>query len=145
MSKGLPRTLIEETLLPTPGQLHHVELYVSNLERSSEFWGWFLESLGYQLFQSWEKGRSWKLGETYIVIVQVEERFADAPYHRCHVGLNHLAFHADSRAQVDTILEQLKGRGITILYPDRHPHNSNPYAIFFEDPDRIKVELVAPE
>jgi catechol 2,3-dioxygenase-like lactoylglutathione lyase family enzyme len=131
--------------MPLPGQLHHVELYVSNLEHSEQFWGWFLESLGYQLFQSWEKGRSWKLGETYLVIVQVEERFTDTPYHRCRVGLNHLAFHAESRKQVDDMLEQLKSRGIIILYPDRHPHNSEPYAIFFEDPDRIKVELVAPD
>jgi catechol 2,3-dioxygenase-like lactoylglutathione lyase family enzyme len=131
--------------MPLPGQLHHVELYVSNLQRSEAFWGWFLESLGYQLFQSWEKGRSWKLGETYIVFVQVEERFTYPSYHRCRVGLNHLAFHAESREQVDDLLEQLKARGITILYSDLHPHNSNPYAIFFEDPDRIKVELVAPE
>jgi catechol 2,3-dioxygenase-like lactoylglutathione lyase family enzyme len=34
---------------------------------------------------------------------------------------------------------------MTILYQDRHPHagGENYYAVFFEDPDRIKVELVA--
>jgi len=131
--------------MPLPGQLHHIELYVSDLKRSADFWGWFLETLGYQLFQSWDKGRSWKLGETYLVLVQVEERFADIPYHRCRIGLNHLAFHAESRNQADDILKQLQARGVTILYPERYPNNSNPYAIFFEDPDRIKVELVAPE
>lgn len=30
------------------GLMHHVELYVSDLRRSSEFWGWFLSSLGYE-------------------------------------------------------------------------------------------------
>ncbi|MEK7775268.1 MAG: VOC family protein [Candidatus Zixiibacteriota bacterium] len=131
--------------MPLPGQLHHIELYVSDLKRSADFWGWFLETLGYQLFQTWDKGRSWKLGDTYLVLVQVEERFTDIPYHRCRVGLNHLAFHAESCNKVDDILEQLKARGVTILYPDRYPQNSHPYAIFFEDPDRIKVELIAPE
>ncbi|WP_239584829.1 hypothetical protein [Chryseomicrobium aureum] len=33
------------------GILHHVELYVSDLKRSTEFWGWLLEELGYELFQ----------------------------------------------------------------------------------------------
>lgn len=40
------------------GLLHHVELYVSNLEESIEFWGWLLEELGYVVFQKWESGRS---------------------------------------------------------------------------------------
>ncbi len=126
------------------GLLHHVEIYVSDLERSAAFWGWFLESLGYFLYQQWEAGRSWKLGDTYIVFVQTEERFLDIPYHRCRTGLNHLAFHAASRDQVDKIRDALVERGVEILYPDRHPDAGDDYyALFFEDPDRIKVELVA--
>ena len=127
-----------------PGALHHVELYVSDLNRSIAFWSWFLESLGYELYQSWDKGRSWRLGDTYIVFVQTEPRFLDVPFHRCRVGLNHLAFHARSREQVDNVTAELRRRGISILYQDRHPHagGDDNYAVFFEDPDRIKVELV---
>jgi hypothetical protein len=38
----------------------------------------------------------------------------------------------------------LRRRGTGILYQDRHPHagGDDNYAVFFEDPDRIKVELV---
>lgn len=128
------------------GLLHHIEIYVSDLKRSSDLWGWLLEELGYKPFQKWSDGQSWKLGETYIVFVQTEERFLDVPYHRCRVGLNHLAFHADSRQQVDNITEKLKNKGITILYTEQHPFagGDNHYAVYFEDPDRIKVELVAP-
>lgn len=53
--------------------LHHVELYVSDLEKSIEFWGWFLNELGYEVFQKWEAGQSWKKGETYLVFVQTEK------------------------------------------------------------------------
>ena len=74
------------------GLFHHIELYVSNLEKSVGFWGWFLQELGYSSFQKWDGGHSWKQGETYIVFVQAEERFLDIQYHRCRVGLNHLAF-----------------------------------------------------
>ena len=128
------------------GVIHHVEINVSNLKKTVDFWSWFLEELGYDQFQKWEGGKSWRLGETYIVFVQTEERFLDVPYHRRRVGLNHLAFHAISRGQVDDITQKLMAKGVTILYTDQHPFagGEDYYAVFFEDPDRIKVELVAP-
>lgn len=128
------------------GLIHHIELYVSDLKSSINFWGWFLEELGYEPFQSWESGQSWKIAETYIVFVQAEERFLDIPYHRCRVGLNHLAFHANSREQVDDMTRKLESKGVKILYKDTHPFagGETHYAVYFEDPDRMKVELVAP-
>lgn len=128
------------------GLLHHVEIYVSDLKRSIDFWRWYLEELGYSPFQKWESGQSWKIGDTYIVFVQTEERFLDVPYHRCRVGLNHLAFHAESRQHVDDITKKLKDKGVTILYEKQHPFagGDDHYAVYFEDPDRMKVELVAP-
>lgn len=127
--------------------LHHLEIYVSDLKKSLSFWGWLLEKLGYTVFQTWELGQSWRLGETYLVFVQVEERFLDIPYHRSHVGLNHLAFYGESRQHVDELTEELKARGIAILYQSVHPFagGGNHYAVYFEDPDRIKVEIVAPD
>ncbi len=132
--------------MTTPGALHHVELYVSELERSMALWSWFLGELGYERVSTWDEGESWELGDTYLVFVQVEERHKTPAYHRCRVGLNHLAFHAASREQVDEMTQALKQRGATILYEDKHPYAGGPdyYAVFFEDPDRIKVELVAP-
>lgn len=128
------------------GMIHHIEIYVSNLQQSIQFWDWLLNELGYELYQEWESGKSWKLGDTYIVFVQAEEKFLDIPYHRKRVGLNHLAFYADSKDQVDELTCKLKTKGTMILYPDKHPYagGENHYAVFFEDPDRIKVEIVAP-
>ncbi|MCM3765127.1 VOC family protein [Neobacillus niacini] len=126
--------------------LHHLEINVSNLNKTIEFWEWLLTELGYQQYQQWDFGISWKYGETYLVFVQAEERFMDPPYHRRRVGLNHLAFHVESREQVDAMTEKLKEKGLRILYSDKHPYagGQHHYAVFFEDPDRIKVELVAP-
>ena len=127
--------------------LSHLEIYVSNLSRSSEFWGWFLTEIGYEPFQKWESGFRWKHGETYIVFVQADDRFLDIPHHRSRVGLNHLAFQAVSREQVNQMTLQLKEKGVNILYPDKHPFagGGSHYAVFFEDPDLIKVEVVAPK
>lgn len=127
------------------GGLHHVEIYVSDLARSAKFWGWFLERLGYAKYQEWETGKSWRLGETYLVFVQTREEYRDIPYHRCRTGLNHLAFRAGSREMVEEITRELIDRGVTVLYRDRHPYagGEDQYTVYFEDPDRIKVELVA--
>ncbi len=127
------------------GLLHHVEIYVDNLEATKTFWGWFLDRLGYVTYQEWNAGISYQKGETYLVFVQTEEKYRIPKYHRCHSGLNHLAFHAASRDMVDAITDELRKRGITILYEDRHPYASgeDAYAVFFEDPMRMKVELCA--
>ena len=128
------------------GLLHHIEINVSDLDASSAFWGWLLESFGYVLCQQWAEGRSWKKDETYIVFVQTDKKYLAHTYHRRHTGLNHLAFHADSREDVDRYTAELRHRNIKILYEDRHPHagGEKDYAVYFEDPDRIKVEITAP-
>ncbi len=126
--------------------LHHVELYVSNLHDSIRAWEWLLcEQLGYMLYQSWPEGRSYRYGETYLVFVQTEKTHLAPPYHRKKTGLNHLAFHASSLAQLEEVRQQLTSHGFRELYADRFPHAGGPdyTALFFEDPDRIKVELVA--
>jgi len=129
------------------GELHHVELYVSSLENSMRFWRPLLGRFGYEQFQQWEQGVSYKLGGIYIVFVQAEREFLEPAYHRKRVGLNHLAFHAESKAQVDAIESWVREAGYRVLYEDRHPHAGGPdsYALYCEDPDRIKVEIVAPE
>ncbi|WP_139891773.1 VOC family protein [Bacillus sp. D386] len=128
------------------GLIHHIEINVSDLNKSIDFWGWLLAELGYELYQEWDSGQSFRIGDTYIVFVQTEDKYMDIPYHRCGTGLNHLAFHAESRQQVDDLTKKLKEKYILILYQDQHPFagGKNHYAVFFEDPDRIKVELVAP-
>jgi len=131
--------------MPAQGTLHHVEIYVSDLERTKTFWSWLLLELGYEIRNEWAEGITYVLGDTYLVFVQTEEKYIDEGYHRKRTGLNHLAFHVNSRKKVDEFTEALKEKGASILYEDRHPYAGGKeyYAVFFEDPDRIKVELVA--
>lgn len=126
--------------------LHHIEIYVSDLQRTIQFWDWFLDELGYKVHQQWSSGISWKYGSTYLVFVQADQKYMDVTYHRCRVGLNHLAFHANSKEQVDEVTLKLQEKKIQILYQNKHPFagGEHHYAVYFEDPDRIKVELVAP-
>jgi len=128
------------------GTLHHIEIYVSDLNRTILFWEWLLtEKFSYKVFQKWNSGISFIFEDTYIVFVQTEKKYLDNSYNRKNTGLNHLAFHCSSREFVDTLTKELKEKNIRILYAERHPFagGEDYYAVFFEDPDRIKVEVVA--
>lgn len=125
------------------GTLHHVEIYVRDLEAANGFWSWLLARLGYQPYQEWDEGFAWRRGDSYLAFVAAPEPAAG--YDRRQVGLNHLAFHAGSEEEVDELTAALRERGVRILYEDRHPHAGGPdhYAVFVEDPEGIKVEVVA--
>lgn len=151
LQRGLDEAAVATPRTPTArqevaaGTLHHVELYVSSLEASRRFWEPLLRALGYDLYQSWTQGFSFRLGQTYLVFVQAESPHCEAGYHRRRVGLNHLAFHAASRVQVDGLTAWVRQAGYRVLYEDRHPHAGGlqHYALYCEDPDGAKVEIVA--
>ena len=125
------------------GSLEHLDIYVSDLTRSGEFWGAFLAELGYREFAKSPTGWSWTNEESTVFLLQVEPDYVDPPYHRKRVGLNHLAFAVSSKRQVDALAGALKGRGIPLLYGGPRSGKKS-YAVFFEDPDRIKIEVAAP-
>lgn len=127
------------------GAIHHVELYASDLEASAGFWGWLLGELGYDEKDRWDGGRSWIRGPTYVVLVAIDD--ADRhPFDRRAPGLNHLAFHAVSREAVDDLTAGVRERDdATVLYEDEHPFAGGYYALYCEDPEGIKIEVVAPE
>jgi catechol 2,3-dioxygenase-like lactoylglutathione lyase family enzyme len=127
--------------------LHHVELYVADLDRSVRFWTPFMDLLGY-VPDRWSGGMNYLRGEreTYICLLPAPAEHAAAGYHRKRIGLNHLAFRGASRSHVDRVATWVRDSGYTLLYADRHPYAGGPdyYAVFCEDPDRIKLEVVAP-
>ncbi|WP_421409942.1 VOC family protein [Streptococcus suis] len=127
--------------------LHHVEIYVSDLETSRAFYDFLLTKLGYSLYQEWEDGLSYKKAEQYLVFVQTPQDFLEAGYHRCRTGLNHLAFHAGTPDEIDQWRKEFLTRRVKLLYDDRYPHAGGPdyYALYLEDPDGIKIELVGEE
>jgi len=126
------------------GQPHHIELYPCDLDASVDFWGWLLGELGSEPKEEWDGGRSWRNGPTSVVLVQADD--VDHPFDRRAPGLNHLAFHARSREQVDELTAAVRDRAdATVLYEDRHPYAGGYYALYCEDPDGIKVEIVGPE
>jgi len=76
------------------GLLHHLELWVPDLARAERSWGWLLTALGAAPHRSWEHGRSWRSGPSYVVIEQSPALVGDR-HERRSPGLNHVAFWVD--------------------------------------------------
>lgn len=127
--------------------LHHVEIYVSRIEASRTFWTNILAKIGWKLSVDWRDGFTLIHGEdAYLTFVQAANKYKSNAYHRCGVGLNHLAFQVKTRKEVDAIRQYCFDNNIPNLYDDKYPFatgSDDYYALFVEDPDRIKVEFVA--
>src|SRR5438552_2202636 len=130
-------------LVAKDGSLEHLDISVSDLERSGAFWAAFLKDLGYREFAKSATGSSWTNDESTVFLLQAESEYLNPPYHRKRVGLNHLAFGVSDRKQVDAMATRLRERNIPLLYGGPRTGRTT-YAVFFEDPDRIKIEVVAP-
>lgn len=130
--------------MPTRGDLHHLELWVPDLGRATTTLGWLLERLGHTRTDTWPDGASWSSGDTYVVLESGPDT-VDGPHERRRPGLNHIAFHAGTRQDVDDLTAAAQEHGWTLLFPDRHPHAGGPdhYASYLEDADGFEVELVA--
>ncbi|MFC7867983.1 VOC family protein [Streptomyces murinus] len=125
--------------------LHHIELWVPDLDRAVVSWGWLLGSLGWQPYQEWAAGRSWRLGETYVVVERSPALRTGAGHDRMRPGLNHLAFRARGREAVDALAEEAAAHGWRPLFPERYPYAGGPghYAVYLEDADGFEAEVVA--
>jgi catechol 2,3-dioxygenase-like lactoylglutathione lyase family enzyme len=128
----------------TSGTIHHIELWVPNLHRAAAEWGWLLGQLGYIPFQHWAAGRSWRHGQTYLVVEHSPD-LSVGEHDRRRPGLNHLAFHAGDRSHVDDITKHAAENGWTSLFEDQYPHAGGPahYAAYLINTDGYEVELVA--
>jgi RimJ/RimL family protein N-acetyltransferase/catechol 2,3-dioxygenase-like lactoylglutathione lyase family enzyme len=124
--------------------LHHVELWVPDLVKAEQSWGWLLTELGWTEYQRWPRGVSWRLGHTYLVFEDSPARSGDQ-HDRLKPGLNHLALHAGNPDQVERLAKAATEHGWRLLFTDRHPHAGGPnhYAAYLENTDGFEVELVA--
>ncbi|MFN2641173.1 MAG: VOC family protein [Actinomycetota bacterium] len=123
--------------------LDHLDLNVADLARSRAFYRPFLERLGYRPF---DEGDGWcsfidPTRRFYLVLVQTSVTQLHAGFHRKRIGVNHLAFAAPTPAAVDELHAWLGQHDIDTMY-DSPMQMGDRYALFLEDPDRLKLEYV---
>lgn len=104
-----------------------------------------MDYLGYEQIVKADWGFSFINSGISFWFEKAEEKYAELGYHRKRVGLNHIAFRVSSKEQVDKFYNEfLKANKIRVLYesPKKLPqYDEKYYAVYFEDPDRIKLEV----
>jgi hypothetical protein len=95
-------------------------------------------------FQEWPGGRSWRHGDIYLVLEQ-SPALSGEVHDRLAPGLNHLAFAAADRFEVDRLTADAPAHGWHLLFTDRHPHAGGPdsYAAYLQDDWGYEVEIQA--
>jgi catechol 2,3-dioxygenase-like lactoylglutathione lyase family enzyme len=126
--------------------VHHVDLVVSSIERSLPFYTALLAPLGYHRVGEVEGERGetiWYISGPGTSIGLREAQSDSGEYDRYRVGLHHIAFEAESRAQIDERAAWLQTQGVEIeSVPQEYTYKAGYYAVFFYDPDRLKLEIV---
>ncbi|MDJ0377068.1 VOC family protein [Cryobacterium sp. PH31-L1] len=123
--------------------VHHIEIWVADLDSARRHWSWLLVRLGWSVDQEWNGGMSWTCGDAYLVITRPPALSGDA-HDRRLPGINHVARHGGSAADVDRIVGEAIGHGWSSLDADRYPHAGGPdhYAAYLENEAGFKVEVV---
>jgi catechol 2,3-dioxygenase-like lactoylglutathione lyase family enzyme len=128
--------------------IHHLQLWVPDLARAEASWGWLLGELGYELGRRWDQGCVWRNGDTGIVIEASPDMVPGMLHSRLRPGMNHVAFHVDTTAEVARIVAAAPDHGWQRLGSDdsdlRHPMPRELAVAYLEDRDGFEVELVAP-
>lgn len=122
-----------------------MDLVVSSIERSLPFYRDLLGPLGWHRISEVEGER----GETIWYLIgpgtSVGLREAQTPgeYDRYRVGVHHVAFEAVSRAAVEERADWLREHDVEIESgPEEYGYQPGYYAVFFYDPDGIKLEIL---
>ncbi len=122
-------------------RFEHLDLNVSDLRTSLNFYSQVLAPLGYAPA---EEGLGWQVlrgPEDYLCLVQVEAPYLEPDFHRKRIGVNHLAFRVRTRADFEAFLAHLAQLRVPLLYGGPLETEGS-LACYFEDPDRLKLEVV---
>ncbi|HRK64257.1 MAG TPA: VOC family protein [Terricaulis sp.] len=133
----------------TRGALHHLDLTVRDVQASKPFYAAVLGFMGYVIVDDRADFVDFKLKASnghpcFIGIAPANGPNAGRAHDRYSPGLHHVAWAAEDRDDVDALYAVLQDIGATILNaPAEYPqYSAGYYAVFFADPDGLKLEYV---
>ena len=126
--------------------ISHIGINLSNSVESFQLWKGLFNYLDFKILGEEPEHFDASDGQSYLCVSVTGEKYKSDGFHRKRTGLNHLAFRVSSSQQVDEFVANfLIPRNILPLYGGAKAYPQyvdGYYAVYFEDPDRIKVEIV---
>jgi len=128
--------------MPRVVGIDHLAIRVSDFEASRRFYDRLLTFLGF--VREWEFDRTvgWNNGVTMWWITEADP--GSGPHRTGDIGYHHYAFELGAKTEVDEVGEFLARQGATIVDPPAaYPsYGDGYYAVFFLDPDGLKLEAM---
>ena len=134
--------------------IDHIYITVQNIDRAEKFYDKFLPIVGFDIRL---KGRYSVPEHEYtaieyrninftLAIVNQRKEYSEEKFSKRKAGaLNHMAFRAPSKEEVDAAYNKVKELQCTITHePKYYPeYCSDYYAFFFKDSEGIEYEIVS--
>ena len=122
--------------------IDHIYLTVSSMERSEQFYDIVMTALGYRKrhFQIHGEGHIHYFNRQFGFVLRPAH---DAGGHNPYApGLHHFCLRVESSDEIKEIAAILREQKLTVTEPQLYPQYApDYYAIFFSDPDGIKLEI----
>jgi glyoxylase I family protein len=128
-----------------PGGIDHLMINCPNFDAAVAFYAWLMPKVGYGGRHDVEQpvrmtGFYGQYGSFWI---QPPAPGMDGGFDKTRTGLREVAFRVAGRSIIDLIAPEIEAHGGKILdRPREYNYRPKYYAVFFTDPDGIKLELV---
>jgi catechol 2,3-dioxygenase-like lactoylglutathione lyase family enzyme len=126
--------------MPRVVGIDHLVLSVGDFMRSKAFYGKLLGFLGFKLKYEYPEMAGWSNGKTLFWIAAADSRGRRHKYRKGDIGFHHYAFELSSRRDVDQLGAFLENNGMTVVDPPGEYYEPSYYAVYFTDPDGMKLE-----
>ena len=126
--------------MPRVVGIDHIVLSVGDFARSKAFYDTVLGFLGFKRKHDYADMAGWSNGRTLFWIAAADAQGRKRKYRKGDVGFHHYAFELASRREVDELGAFLEENGMTVLDPPGEYYGRDYYAVYFADPDGMKLE-----
>ena len=127
--------------MPRVVGIDRLVLSVGDFARSKDFYRKVLGFLGFKLKHDYPDFAGWSNGKTLFWIAEADAEGKRHKQRKGDVGFHHYAFELASRKDIDDLGAFLDKHGMTVVDPPgEYNGDKNYYAVFFTDPDGMKLE-----
>ena len=122
--------------------IDHLVIRVKDFERSKDFYDTVLGFLGFKRKYTFGNTAGWSNGKTLFWIGEADAEGKKHTYRIGNIGFHHYAFELCKRRDVDGLYEVLEQHKFNVVDPpaDYPDYGEGYYAVFFTDPDGLKLE-----
>ena len=120
--------------------IDHLSIRVSDYEKSKQFYSRLFTFLGFELSDEYQDAIGWTNGKTRFWISPADAEGRARTYRIGDVGFHHYAFQLRNRKDVDELQAFLRDDLHATIVDPAAEYYDDYYAVFFLDPDGLKLE-----